>query len=58
MHSRCRTNCVSSAVVVGLIAWAGSTQFVMAEGATRDLSGYLRPGVTFTVSIALDPPRS
>jgi len=32
------------------------TQSVFAQGATRDLSGYAEPGVSFTVTIAIDPP--
>ena len=36
------------------LASAGSAKPVFAEGATRDLSDYSLPGVTFTVSITID----
>ena len=48
--------CVGIASVVGLLTWAGSAQTLLAQGATRDLSGYTSPGVMFTVTITIDPP--
>ncbi len=42
--------------LAGLLAWMGCGEAALAEGASRDLSGYGGPNVTFTVSITLDPP--
>lgn len=39
-----------------LILWLGIPSAVFADGATRDLSGFTEPGVTFTISIAISPP--
>lgn len=50
--------CRLGAPVLGLILWLGISPAVFADGATRDLSGFTEPGVTFTVTIAIDPPGS
>ena len=42
--------------IAGALGWVGAARPVVAEGATRDLSGYSEPHVVFTVSIAIDPP--
>ena len=43
-------------VLAGLAAGIGGGQLAFADGATRDLSGFAGPSVTFTVTIAIDVP--
>jgi len=56
MYSNRSRGRFSSIPLVGLFVWLGCAQVVCAEGASRDLSGYAGPEVTFSVSIAIDPP--
>lgn len=56
--SRCSRGRFSLIPVFGLCASIICAEPVLAEGATRDLSGYSAPGVTFTVTITIDPPPS
>lgn len=56
MKPRQRNSVRTAAVLVGMIACGGMARSARADGATRDLSAYGGPGVTFTVSIAIDPP--
>ncbi len=48
-------NCVIISVLA-LVGWVGAAQPALGAGATRDLSQYTGPGVSFVVSIAIDPP--
>ena len=41
--------------VTSLLAWVGTTRTVFADGATRDLPEHYTPGVTFAVSILVEP---
>lgn len=41
-------------LIAGMLSWLGTTQPAFAQGATRDLSAYDGPGVTFTVTIAIN----
>jgi len=52
--ARCAGSKNALLIALCSLAWAGSARPVFAEGATRDLSDYSLPGVTFTVSIAID----
>jgi hypothetical protein len=55
MCAECKGGCVSIKLLC-LLAWAGAAPSAFAQSATRDLSGYSDPGVTFTVSITIDTP--
>jgi hypothetical protein len=44
------------AFLLSSAVWLGVPRAALAEGATRDLSGYAGPGITFTVSIAIELP--
>jgi hypothetical protein len=47
---------VSIPFVLGLFVWCGTAPPASAQGATRELPGEYGPGVTLSVSIAIDPP--
>ena len=47
----CRMPCF-----VGIVLLAAAPASALAGSATRDLPEYYRPAVTFTVTIAIDPP--
>lgn len=52
-HKRINSTTVA---VAGAMAWACATSAAFGQGATRSLATYTEPSVTFTVSIALQPP--
>ena len=47
---------ISIASLLGVLAWTGMAQHAFAQGAVRDLPDHYGPGVTVTVSIAINPP--
>ena len=57
MYDKSKRGCNGIRLFLCVIAWALPAVSVFGQGATRDLSDYSEPGVTFTVSIALDVPK-
>ena len=57
MYSTCKMIARNlTQVVVSLFAWTGIVMPAFAGGATRDLPANYSPGVTFPVSITVEPP--
>ncbi len=56
MHRNGNPVRISIASLLAVLSWTGAPQHAFAQGAVRDLPDHYGPGVSITVSIAINPP--